>query len=138
MCVLAWYIYVSNSSIFQDVTLIGYSIINSMTDVLNPQTSQGVYYLNGNLPYFQSIERYLYVICEVLIAIGIFKLFFNNIKKINPEFIALSIASFLILVMGIIVPYFARALNTDRLFHINLFFLAIFFVTGFITAIKGL
>jgi uncharacterized membrane protein len=133
--VLAWYIYVSNASIFHNVTLIGYSIINSITNILNPQTSQGLFYLKGSLPYFQSIERYLYVICEVFIAIGIFNLLFNN--KINPEFKALSIASFFILVMGLIFPYFSGALNTDRLFHINLFFLAIFFVTGFLTVIKG-
>jgi len=135
---LAWFIYVSNASVFKNVTMIAYSIINSITDVLNLQTSQGFYYISSSLPYLQSIERGLYLISEVLIAIGLLSLLFRNYQKMNPEFKALSIASFFILVIGIIFPYFAGALNTDRLFHISLFFLAIFFVLGFITVIKGL
>lgn len=134
LAVLAWYILVSNSSNFENVTGLGSSIINSINDLLNPQTSQGLSYINGSLPYLQSIERYLYIICDMIIGIGILNSLFNN--KINPEFKALSIASFLILILGIILPFFSAAMNTDRLFHINLFFLSIFFVIGFITAVK--
>ncbi|MGB9980655.1 DUF2206 domain-containing protein [Methanobacterium sp.] len=133
--VLAWYILVSNASNFENVTGLGSSIINSINDLLNPNSSQGLSYINGSLPYLQSIERYIYIICDMIIGIGIVNSLFNN--KINPEFKALSIASFLILILGIVLPYFSAAMNTDRLFHINLFFLSIFFVIGFMTAIKS-
>lgn len=86
------------------------------------------------MSYYQSLERFLYIIGDLLIAIGILNLTFD--KKINSEFKVLSIASFLILVIAVIFPYFAAAMNTDRIFYINLFFLAVFFVSGFLTAIR--
>ena len=132
---LLWYIFVTDSSIFDNATSLGISVFISINDLLNPHTSQGLSYINGSLPYFQSIERYFYLVCDGFIAIGILHLLFNN--KINNEYKALSIASFLILIVGIIAPYFSAAMNTDRLFQINLFFLSIFFVIGFKTIIKG-
>ena len=134
-CTFGWFIFVSGAEIFKDVTLLGNSIITSLTDILNPETSQGYAILKGSRPIFQSIERYLYVISYVFIAIGILNLLFD--KKFNPEFKALSIASFFILVMGVIFPYLSGALNTERLLHISLFFLSIFLVTGFIAAIMA-
>lgn len=133
---LAWFIYVSNYSIFQNGTILGYEIINSIQDILNPETSQGYYYLTGGMSYYQSAERFLYLFGDVLIALGIFGLLFD--EKINPEFKVFSITSFLLLVIAIIFPFFAAAMNTDRIFNISLFFLSVFFVTGFLTAVRGL
>ena len=48
---------------------------------MNPDT-QGLSYVSGSLPYFQSIERYLYIVVDAFIAIGILNSLFN--KKINP------------------------------------------------------
>jgi uncharacterized membrane protein len=135
---LAWFIYVSNAIILQNLTLVGYNIFTSMTEVVNPSANQGYFVLSSSMPYLQSIERYLYLICELLIGIGILNLFFNNIKKSNTEYTALSIASFFVLVIGFILPYFAGAMNTDRLFNINLLLLSVFFVMGFIAVIKGI
>lgn len=132
---LAWFMYVSNANIFIHGELFGQSIINSITDVLNPSTSQAYNLIRSTLPIFQSIERYLYIITEVLIGIGVLNVIFNN-SKTNTEFKIFSLASFLILVIGIIFPYFASAMNTDRLLQINLLFLAIYLVTGSLTVIK--
>lgn len=132
---MTWYIVVTESSIFENVTSLGFNIIISITDILNPSTSQGLLYIKGSMPYFQSIERFSYIICNVLIAIGVIYSLFN--KKINSEYKAMSTVSLLILIIGIVFPYFSAAMNTDRLFHINLFFLSIFFIIGFITLIKG-
>jgi uncharacterized membrane protein len=133
---LVWFIYVSNYSIFQNGTVLGYLMINSVNDLFNPATSQGYNVITTSLSFYQSLERLLYLFGDLLIALGILNLTFD--RKINSEFKLLSIASFVILVIAIIFPYFAAAMNTDRIFDINLFFLALFFVTGFLTAIKYL
>ncbi len=133
---LAWSILVSNYSIFQNITDIGVSILTSLTDLLNQQTSQGLFYLKGDLSFFQSIERFLYIICNFFIAIGILNLIFGSDKKFHTEYKALSIASFLVLALGIVLPYFSSALNTDRLFHINIIILSPFLVTGFLTTLR--
>lgn len=131
---LIWFIYVSNYSIFQNGSVLGYLMFSSLNDLFNPTTSQGYYIISASMSYYQSLERFLYIIGDLLIAIGIINLTFD--KKINSEFKALSIASFLILVSAVIFPYFAAAMNTDRIFYINLFFLAVFFVSGFLSAIR--
>lgn len=131
---LTWFIYVSNYSIFQNGSVLGYLMFSSLNDLFNPSTSQGYYIISTSMSYYQSLERFLYIIGDLLIAIGILNLTFD--KKINSEFKVLSIASFLILVIAVIFPYFAAAMNTDRIFYINLFFLAVFFVSGFLTAIR--
>lgn len=135
---LTWYILVTDSSIFINISSMVISIITSITDIITQDTSQGLYYLQSNLPYFQSLERYMYLLCDVLITVGILRLIWDHDLKLNSEYKALSMASFLVLVLGIVMPYFSAALNIDRLFHINLFFLAVFFVTGFLYSIKGL
>jgi uncharacterized membrane protein len=133
---LTLFIYVSNYSIFQNGTVLGYLMFSSLNDLFNPSTSQGYYIISSSMSYYQSLERFLYIIGDLLIAVGILNLTFD--RKINSEFKVLSLASFLILVIAVIVPYFAAAMNTDRIFYINLFFLAVFFVSGFLTAIRVL
>ena len=132
---LAWFIYVASSSIFHDAGNLGVGIFNSITDLFNPDTSQGARIIQGTMPIFLSIERYLYLLIEALIGIGILSLFFYN-TKINQEFKAFSMAMFLILIIGVVFPYFASAMNTDRLFHISLFFLSIYFVIGALIVFK--
>ena len=132
---LAWFIYVSNSSIFNIGVNLGSSIFSSITDIMNPETSQGVYIIQQSFPIFQSIERYLNIIAQFFIGVGILSLIFSKnriIDKINPEYKLLSISSFIIVAAGIIVPYFASALNSDRLYTITLIILAPFFVIGFL------
>lgn len=133
---LGWFMYVSNSSIFNVVVGISANILNSITDIFNPVTSQGAFLVKGQFPIFQSIERYLYLISQVLIGVGIIRLILGYYKKVDNEFKALSISSFLIAGAGILLPFFASALNTDRIYHITLFFLAPFFVIGFLTIME--
>ena len=126
---LAWFMYVSGSSIFDNGVGIGLSIINSITDLFNPDTSQGLYILQSSFPLFQSIERYLNIIAQIFILVGILSLIFNK-NKFNQEYKLLAISSFFIAIAGIILPFFASAMNSDRLYTITLLLFAPFFVIG--------
>ena len=131
---LAWFMYISGSSIFIDGVMIGHGIIDSVTDILDPTKSQGLAVITGQMPFLQSIERYLYIICEIFIALGILDLYRSK-WNFNEEYKYLAMGSFSILIMGIVLPIFAGALNTDRLFHINSIFLSIFLVIGFLNIV---
>lgn len=128
---LAWFVYISSSEIFFNGVMIGQGIINSVTDILNPATSQGAALITGQMSFLQSIERYLYIICEGFIVLGVLGLYKNK-WKFNEEYKYLSMGSFLSLIMGIVLPFFAGSLNTDRLFQINAIFLSVFLVIGFL------
>ncbi|AXV36712.1 MAG: hypothetical protein CIT01_00130 [Methanobacterium sp. BRmetb2] len=133
---LGWFIYVSTSSIFINVVLIGKNIFSSFTDILNPSTSQGYNIIQSQLSLLKDIEKYLYLATQFFIGIGILSLIKNKFPTINEEYKLLSIASFLVALFGIVLPFFAAALNSDRLFHITLFFLSPFFVIGIYEFIK--
>lgn len=135
---LVWFMYVSNSSIFNIGVNIGNNILSSMTDLLDPSKSQSLSIISGTLPFLQSIERYLYLFAQFFIMIGILFLLRNKFENINKEYKSFSIASFLILGACIIVPNFASTMNTDRIYHITLFFLAPFFVLGIISSAEFL
>ncbi len=96
---LAWFLYISSSSSLTSVVIILQTILNSITDVLNPSTSQGVLLITKTMAIFLSLERYLFIISILFIAIGILGLWksfdVNKIKlgigefynsKANPEF----------------------------------------------------
>ncbi|MDY9922945.1 DUF2206 domain-containing protein [Methanobacterium sp.] len=128
---LAWFMYVSTSSIFN----IGVNIINNAylatLDLVNTTSTQPTNIITGTMPLFQSIERYLYLICQAFIVVGIFSIFTRyNILKNNQEYKLFSIASIVILLFAIFIPFFASSMNTDRVFHISLIFLSPFFVIG--------
>jgi len=128
---IAWFMNIAGASVFGTGVGIGHAILSSITDLLNPMAAQGLYIAVGNLPFFQSIERYLHLLAQVFIAIGLIKLLKDRNLKFYLEYKLLSTASFILVSFGIILPFFAAALNSCRLYHTGLFFLAPFFVIGF-------
>lgn len=129
---LTWFIYVSSSSIFSNGVVIGTAILNSVTDVFNPSTSQGLSSFTESMSFFKSLERLLYILAEGFIALGVLGLLKNK-WRIPEEYRFLALGSLSILIVGIALPFFAGALNTDRLLHIASIFISIFLVTGFLT-----
>ena len=108
---LFWYIYVANSIIFQNGTTLLYIVSSSVTDLLNPVTSQAYNAVTTNaLPFYQSSERILYLIGNLCIAVGIITSLSK--KEINPEYKVFSISSLFLLFLAIILPYLASAMNT--------------------------
>jgi uncharacterized membrane protein len=135
---ISWFLYISNSSIFFTGVSIGDAIISSITEILKPSTSQALNIATSNLSIFLSIERYLHIICQIFICLGIITALLSNKLKFNKEYLLFSISFFLIDIFGIILPYFASTMNSDRLYHISLFFLSPFCIIGAISLFKFL
>lgn len=133
---LTWFMYISSSSIFNVGVNIGNNIFSSITDIFSPTKSQGMAIIQGSFPLLQSIERYMYLITEGFIAVGVISLLLNKLDKFNQEYKAFSLAAFIILLSSIVLPIFASTMNTDRIFHICLMFLSPFFVLGFLMIVK--
>ncbi len=135
----AWYIYSSSSYLIERILNIGNHISSTMfTDLLNPDTVQGLSVLNVQTSSFlHSIAKYLNLMFQSFIVIGLFCIvFFKN--KFKKEYLAFTIVSLFLLVLSMALPYFASALNMTRIYHITLFFLAPLSILGGIFFIQTL
>jgi uncharacterized membrane protein len=134
---ITWYMYVSNSCTFYRVADIGNHIINSMyTDILNPQTAQGLALLSlAPKTLWGYLHKYLILLTQFFIFIGVSSLVLlkKDYTKFKKEFVMFSIANFLLLIFSIIIPNFSSQLYTPRLYQITLLFLAPCCVIGGIT-----
>ena len=133
ICMAAvWYIYVASSANFDIFVNISNQIISNLwNDFLVPSSTQSMYLLTRNETILQNIETYLNLMAQFCIFIGIVSIFLKFKKyKFNNMYIAIASAAFLIAIAGLIVPNFASTINTSRLYHITLIFLAPFCVIG--------
>jgi len=141
---LAWYIYVSSSSTFYTIVHIGDHIASTIfTQFLNPEAAQGLKIILMELDSpLHEVNRILHFLSQFFIIVGILKSSFNLINvKFGKEYKAFALVNFAWCLAGIAIPYFASTLNTTRLYHITLFFLAPFCVIGGIVTfnrIKGI
>ncbi len=131
---LTWYLYVSNSSIFKSIIYIGNHIADSIfIDFLNPKATQGLDIIlapsgTGLIGYFNKV---IHLTTQFFIAIGLsFSLLKGKDRNFHLAYLAFSIPFFGFAISGLIVPYFAGALNTTRLYGITLLILAPFCVIG--------
>lgn len=133
---ISWYMFISSSVTFNTVVHIGEKILsNFYTDFLDPNTAQGAkLILTKNESFWHDFAKYIHLISQFFISLGILGLFIKRKggirTKFNYEYSAFSITYFFILVAGVTVPYFSNTLNTSRLYHISLIFLAPFFTIG--------
>ncbi len=136
--ILVWYFYTSHSSILQSIMGIGQSIIINLYSFMDPNTSQGLsLVIQGQSTLLNNIHKYLYLISQFFILIGILALFFGRDRmKFNDEYKALSIATFIILIVGLFLPFFSSQMNTSRLYHIALIILSPFCIIGLIKLIN--
>lgn len=137
---LTWYMYMSSSSLFDTVLRIGNQITGSIfSELLNPQFVEGARYIQSDLTPLRNISKYLHLITQLFIGIGIITLVLNSEKfKFRQEFIVLALVSFLMLLSSIIVPYLSNTLGTSRIYHINVLFLAPFCIIGFISIFNAI
>ncbi|HZK71182.1 MAG TPA: DUF2206 domain-containing protein, partial [Clostridia bacterium] len=133
-----WYIYNSSSSPFISLVLLVNHIVNSFFSAfLDPTAVQSLQILNNASPSIShKIVKYLHLTTLAFIAIGILtgfsknNYFSRNNFKLEPQYFAFSLAFFAVVIVGFVVPYFASALNTTRLYHFCLMFLALFGIIG--------
>lgn len=135
---LGWYMYNSIQAFNSIVSIINNIISNFASDFLNPDVSQGIFYATKKTATINhSITKYLYLISQFFIALGILSLFQRNGKmNFSKGYVTLALVYFAYCIGSVVVPYFAGALDTIRLFQITLIFLAPFVVIGALTAFK--
>ena len=127
---VSYYSTASNSSIFNVVVHIGDLILSSIYEMFTLK-AQGLYFITKTLPRLHEIGKYVYLITQGIIGVGILWLLFNYKKtKINKEFLTLIFIWFSYTIAGIVVPYFSATLNTSRLYQLTLFFLSPLEVLG--------
>lgn len=142
--IISWYMYISSASSFNSIVYIGNNIANSIfTEFLNPEFAQGAaIILKTTASPLHDVGKYLHLIAQFFIGIGIFTLILNRSNlAFEKEYAAFSVVNFIILLFGIAVPFVASSLNTSRLYQISLIFLAPFFVIGgiaFFSSLNGI
>ncbi len=135
-----WYnFYVSSSHTFINLTALFKSILLNITDLLNPESSQG---LNEIVKAYSSparmVMKYLYLITQFLTVIGFLSVvFFRRYKyKFEDSFIAFSFFNLIILFASVVLPNLAGSFNASRFFSVALIFLAPFFIIGSAVTLK--
>ena len=137
LLILIWYFYTSNSSLIESFMGIGQSIIGNLFNIMDPNSSQGLsLVIQGQATILKNIQKYFYLTSQFFIFVGIVALFLGKDKRrFNSEYIALSYATFIILILGLFLPFFSSQMNTSRLYHIALIILSPFCIVGLINII---
>lgn len=109
------------------------------TPTPQPITTQPIQLIatGGDVSFLHRTFLYLLVLSQGILVIGIFAAFFARWPmKIRREFFALAFVNLLMLGGAFVLPNFASALNTTRVYQIALIFLAPFFVLGWVSIFK--
>lgn len=140
---IAWYSFVGSGSALISVVDLGTHIGNSISEIFNPMTRDRNMLLAIGLasPGISSVQRDLFrllqYLTELFIIIGVVKVMID-LRKTHYISIynSMGISSTVLLLMSIILPFFASALNITRIYHLTLFFLAPSFVLGSIIVFR--
>lgn len=129
---LIWYIYTSNSTIFQSFIDIGRSIIDNLYSFMDPNSTQGLsLVMEEQTTFLRNLQKNFYLVSQLFIFMGVLALLFGKDgMKFKKEFKALSLAAFIVLIAGVFLPFFSSQMNTTRLYHVALIILAPFCVIG--------
>jgi uncharacterized membrane protein len=131
---LIWFTYLAGSMIFTIGVSKGYLFALSLSDLLNPSTTQALGIATMSMPLFQSVERYMHLVCQLFIVIGVVTTILLKKFKFAREYYVLSIGCLILAIVGFVMPHLSNALNSDRLYHLTLFLLAPFLIVGIVNA----
>jgi len=132
-----WFIYNNNSSVFYTFLMIFDRIYNSILTILSTSHStQALTIIGMKVTFFNAITKYLYILTQLLIVLGILGYLFNigNINKkfkMKKEFFFFAIIFLSICILSIFIPNFSSQLDTVRMFHITIIILSPFLIIGF-------
>lgn len=129
-----WYIYTSNSTIFQSFIDIGRNIIDNIYSFMDPNAAQGLsLVMEEQTTPLRNLQKNFYLVSQLFIFIGFVALLLGKDgMKFKREFKALSLAAFFVLIAGVVLPFFSSQMNTSRLYHVALIILSPLCVMGFI------
>ena len=133
-----WYIWNAGSSVFVDVIRLGDHIANTfVVEFMSLTASQALWLMATVGSPAHEIVKYLNLFTIFLISVGTLYLLFEWRKKIfTEEFASLAVASFIMAAIAIPIPYLAKTINTERIYHLSLVFLAPFCITGLIIIVN--
>ena len=129
--VSSWSLYVS-PSLAQGAASVGARIYDSFLEL---SIGGG---MSSVLPSYTSplhdLSKYLFLGMQFFVLLGVFGEIIKYRKmRFGPEYFSMSIWSTFLLVLSIFIPSLASSLNMSRLYHIALFFLAPFCISGVMT-----
>lgn len=140
---LSWYMLLSSGSAFSTVVNIGnhiYQNLGLMFTTIGKDPNVLAAFGHVSVETVQArIFWVIQCITQFFIVVGVITLILNwRRTEIPPVFIAMTVTSAVLLLMCILLPYFATALNATRIYHITLFWLAPFCVLGGVTTFQWL
>lgn len=125
----AWYLYISNASVFSSILEFSDYVYRQLSDFFNP-ASRGETVLRGlglepPPTVWNAVSRVFAYITEALILIGFVGLIAKCVKpNYCREYYAFTLIAMGFLGALIVVPGLAETLNMTRFYHVLLFFLA--------------
>ena len=136
-----WYMYTSDAYTFNIFVKICKNFLgNLFINFLNFEFGKGLQIVTSEISSpIHIMGKFIHVISQLFILIGFTGLMFKiNKMKFKKDFFPLVLISLIILLLSIAVPNFANILNTTRLYHISLIFLAPFVIIGGIIVLKNI
>ncbi len=128
-----WYSTVAGGMVVTTIASIGGKIATTLlAETPTPGTAQGMQIIARQaITPLHSLAKIVHIATQGLIAVGLLAALLKRGRwRIEPEYLAFALVFFSINVAGIVVPSFASALNTSRLYHITLILLAPFAIIG--------
>ena len=138
---VGWYIYVSGGASFAGVLRIADQIRTSiLADFLDPSNTQGLaIILSESKTPLSYLYKAIHLGSQGLIVVGMAAASMRRGGiNVGREYLFLSVSFLAMDGAGIVVPFFASAINTTRLFSITLIFLAPFGIVGGVIVSKAL
>jgi uncharacterized membrane protein len=136
--VLAWYIYTAGSANFFTLVNFFNFFIEHLGELFSPEASHALRALtkNWNSVSIEILKYIMLFICG-LIALGILRTVYRQIRERKLEELSILSASFLIMLGATLLPI-GGGFDTFRIFHLTLILLAPFSVIGLKIALKRL
>lgn len=131
---IIYYLLVSSSVLFNlTLTTMNNLITLSYQYLFNPSTLMAVGIVTSEKTFLRSIALAIHLFIELIIAVGIlFLLYRRTNMKLNENFSLFTLMSFVLLILVLVVPFLAGALNPERFYQIALIFLSLMFVIGWV------
>ncbi|OAT81206.1 DUF2206 domain-containing protein [Desulfotomaculum copahuensis] len=129
--IFVWYINITSSSSFVTIIELFRQILSSIGELFNPMYVQGLQSVVATVSPLRQITRYLNIIAQLLIVIGFLAAHIKyNSKKFSADYLSFSAGNMIILMLSMILPFFAAALNITRIYQITTLVLAPFMILG--------
>ncbi len=142
--ILSWYMYTANSVTFGVLVAQGERVWNGVFTELFNQEAMNPFLLKAvglQLPssFWHGVGYWLYRVTVLFIVVGFIQLMLRRKeRRFRPEFMAFLAVCMGWLFLSLIVPYLSAALDTSRLYHLALLFLAPLFIMGGETIFGGI